>query len=85
MYPESCQKPTLSTLKLTDSTGYSVEQEASDFIDFNYIYNRTLPQGKYTLTVDNMWGSYAVKDYTVKIYAKSQIAIHLEEEKPLTD
>ena len=34
-----------------------------------------LPKGKYTILVDNHWNANDVRDYTVRIYAKSQINI----------
>jgi hypothetical protein len=75
-YPKVCKTQyTTSYLNLTDSTGYLVEFEALDTYDFYNIHNKTLPQGKYTLQVETYWGDYDVRDYTVRIYAKSKINI----------
>ena len=42
---------------------------------FNYIHMRTLHKGKYTVLIDNEWSPEDVKDFTMRIYADTKIAI----------
>jgi hypothetical protein len=76
MYPSGCKTgTTYGEYVLIDPTGQVKALGTSDRKSFNYIHNSKFPKGTYTAYVANNWANDAVKDFTFRIYAASDIKI----------
>jgi len=76
MYPENCRAGlVMGEFTLIGKEGRPETIETDSGNVFNHLHKDNLPKGTYTVTVDNKWATNVVKDYTVRIYAKSQITI----------